>query len=62
MTYAPEIVAGYVRTNWTDLSDNIRNVILRDVEEALHSSRHGYGRVHDEWRALRDWMAKEMAK
>lgn len=67
MTYAVSDCADFIRQHWQDLSQNTKNVIIRDLDEGLelHEDNVRDGREfcylgHDcdyrTWKRLREWI------
>lgn len=60
-SYVVGDVAGIVRAVWSELRPSIRNVIIKDVDEALRGAEArgttvGMQMDHDVWMLLRGWM------
>jgi len=61
-TYAPSLVCDWIRRHWDKIDDQTRNLLRRDLGEAVeHAERHGDDYLGMEcdaqtWREMLSWM------
>ena len=62
-TYAPDLVAQWVRQCWPDMRQETRDLIASDVaEEIRNAERYGINAVAPAWHTMAQWMEQRGAQ